>query len=89
MGGVTAGLPGIPPNLVLLKVGREVGGDWRDFTEQQPARNARHVEALVRLWQDGRLRPRVSATYPLERAPEAIARLSDRQALGKLVVTID
>jgi NADPH2:quinone reductase len=87
--GFTAGIPRIPTNLILLKVCQMVGVDWRDFTEQQPARNARHVAALVRLWQDGRLRPRVSATYPLERAPEAITRLTDRRALGKLVVTID
>ena len=86
--GFTAGIPRIPTNLVLLKVCQIVGVDWRDYTEQQPERNARNVEALVRLWRDGRIRPRVSATYPLERASEAIARMAARGALGKLVVEI-
>ena len=87
--GFTAGIPRIPTNLVLLKVCQIVGVDWRDFTEQQPERNARNMQALVRLWHEGRIRPRVAATYPLERAPEAIARLAARGALGKLVITVD
>ena len=33
--------------------------------------------------------PRISATYPLERAGEAIAELASRRAIGKLVVTLD
>ena len=86
--GFTAGIPRIPTNLVLLKVCQIVGVDWRDFTEQQPQRNAANVDEVVRMWQDGRLRPRVSQTFPLARAPEAIAQLAARGALGKLVIEI-
>ena len=32
---------------------------------------------------------RISATYPLERAGEAIAAVAARRAIGKLVVTLD
>ena len=39
-------------------------------------------------WHEGRIAPRISATYPLERASEAIAALRDRKAVGKLVVTL-
>ena len=66
-----------------------VGVDWRDFTEQQPDRNARNVEELVRLWRAGRLRPEVSQTFPLARAAEAIDLISARGAMGKLVIEID
>lgn len=86
--GFTAGIPKIPTNLVLLKVCQIVGVDWRDFSEQQPQRNANNVNALVRMWQAGRLRPVVSRTFPLARAAEAIAQVSMRGALGKLVVEI-
>ena len=46
------------------------------------------AEPMV-LYAEGKIRPRVSRTFPLERAGEAIKALGDRQALGKIVVTID
>ncbi|MEO6433187.1 MAG: zinc-binding dehydrogenase, partial [Sphingomicrobium sp.] len=46
------------------------------------------VLALFRLWDEGKISPRVSQTYPLEQAGEAIAALRDRKAVGKLVVTL-
>jgi len=33
--------------------------------------------------------PKISATYPLERAGEAIAAIAARTVIGKLVVTLD
>jgi alcohol dehydrogenase len=36
--------------------------------------------------QSGRLKAVVDATYPLERAAEALRRLEDRQVFGKLVI---
>ena len=37
---------------------------------------------------EGKIAPKISATYPLERGGEAIAALRDRKAIGKLVVTL-
>ena len=45
-----------------------------------------HITPLV---QEGRLRPHVEATYPLERAAEAHERLEQGHVRGKLVLTID
>jgi NADPH:quinone reductase-like Zn-dependent oxidoreductase len=45
--------------------------------------------ACFRLWDEGKIRPRVSATYPLDRGGEAIAAMAARQVIGKLVVTLD
>jgi NADPH:quinone reductase-like Zn-dependent oxidoreductase len=33
--------------------------------------------------------PKVSATYPLERAGEAIRAIAERRVVGKLVITLD
>jgi NADPH:quinone reductase-like Zn-dependent oxidoreductase len=41
------------------------------------------------LWAEGKIAPRISGTYPLERAGEAITALAERRAIGKLVVTLD
>jgi NADPH:quinone reductase-like Zn-dependent oxidoreductase len=45
-----------------------------------------HVTPLV---QEGRLRPDVEETYPLERASEAMERLEEGHVRGKLVLTIE
>jgi NADPH2:quinone reductase len=44
---------------------------------------------LMQMYADGKIRPRVSKTFPLEKAGEAIKALGDRQALGKIVVTVE
>ena len=43
----------------------------------------------VLVMKDGKIDPLVSETFPLERAGEAIAKLEAREAVGKLVVTMD
>jgi alcohol dehydrogenase len=44
------------------------------------------IAALLDMVQSGRLKAVVDATYPLERAAEALGRLEDRQVFGKLVI---
>lgn len=87
--GFPAGIPKIPLNLTLLKSCDIRGVFWGAFAMRDPKANQAHVETLFRLWSEGKIGPRVSATYPLERAGEAIAALRDRKAVGKLVVTLD
>lgn len=86
--GFPAGIPKIPLNLTLLKSCDIRGVFWGAFAMRDPKANEAHVETLFRLWAEGKIGPRVSATYPLERAGEAIAALRDRKAVGKLVVTL-
>ncbi len=87
--GFPAGIPRLPLNLTLLKSCDVCGVFWGAFAMRDPGANAAHVETLFRLWSEGRIAPRISATYPLERAGEAIAALGARRVIGKLVVTLD
>jgi NADPH:quinone reductase-like Zn-dependent oxidoreductase len=86
--GFPAGIPQLPLNLTLLKSCDVCGVFWGAFVAREPKRDAAHVEQLFRWWAEGKIAPRVSATYPLERGGEAIAALRDRRAVGKLVVTL-
>ena len=86
--GFPAGIPKLPLNLTLLKSCDVCGVFWGAFAARDPKANAAHVAELFRLWDEGRIAPKVSATYPLERGGEAIAAMAARQAIGKLVVTI-
>jgi NADPH:quinone reductase-like Zn-dependent oxidoreductase len=87
--GFPAGIPKLPLNLTLLKSCDVCGVFWGAFAARDPKANAAHTETLFRLWAEGRIAPKVSRTWPLEQGGEAIAHMAARQAVGKLVVTMD
>jgi NADPH2:quinone reductase len=87
--GFPAGIPKLPLNLTLLKSCDVCGVFWGAFAARDPKGNAGHVAELFRLWSEGKISPRISETYALERAGEAIAAMAARKAIGKLVVTLD
>jgi NADPH:quinone reductase len=86
--GFPAGIPKLPLNLTLLKSCDVCGVFWGAFAARDPEANAAHMATLFRLWEEGRISPRVTETFPLERGGEAIARMGARGAIGKLVVEI-
>jgi NADPH:quinone reductase len=87
--GFPAGIPKLPLNLTLLKSCDVCGVFWGAFAARDPKANAAHVETLFRLWDEGKIGPKVSATYPLEQGGRAIAAMAARKVIGKVVVTID
>jgi NADPH2:quinone reductase len=87
--GFPAGIPKLPMNLPLLKGCQIIGVFWGSFTKHRPDAHAANVAALLELYIAGRVKPTVTARYPLERGADAIAALGAREARGKLVVTID
>ncbi|HWI88122.1 MAG TPA: NADPH:quinone oxidoreductase family protein [Sphingomicrobium sp.] len=87
--GFPAGIAKLPLNLTLLKSCNVCGVFWGAFAARDPKANAAHIEQLFRWWADGKIAPRISATYPLDQAGIAITALRDRKAIGKLVVTLD
>jgi NADPH2:quinone reductase len=62
---------------------------WGEFARRDPKANAANIAELMRLYAKGAIKPLVSERYPLAQAGAAIARLAGRQAMGKIVVTMD
>jgi NADPH2:quinone reductase len=87
--GFPAGIPSIPLNLALLKGCQIVGVFWGSYAEREPAENAQNIAEMVEMYQAGKIRPHVSAHYPLAEAGQAIRDLAERRAMGKIVVMID
>ncbi|QPC98094.1 NADPH:quinone oxidoreductase family protein [Qipengyuania soli] len=87
--GFPAGIAKMPLNLTLLKSCDIRGVFWGAFTAREPERNQKNIEELFDLWKAGKIDPLVSETYPIERAHEAIAKLENRGAIGKLVVVME
>ena len=87
--GFAAGdIPKLPLNLPLLKGASVVGVFWGDFARREPKEFAASMKQLGRWYGEGRLKPHVSQTLPLEKTAEAIRLLASRQAKGKVVVTM-
>ena len=86
--GFPAGIPSLPLNLTLLKSVQVIGVFWGAAVARDPAGHAANMADLLRFWSEGKIKPRISQTFPLERAHEAIKALGDRSAVGKVVVTV-
>ncbi len=87
--GFAAGeIPKLPLNLALLKGASVVGVFWGDFTRREPRRFADSLRQLAQWYGEGRLKPHVSQTLPLEKAAEALKLMAARQVKGKLVLTV-
>ena len=80
-------IPSVRANLVLLKGCQIVGVFWGAFVRREPEANRANFDRLFAWFEAGRLRPLVSRTLPLERAPEALRLLERREVVGKVVLT--
>jgi NADPH2:quinone reductase len=88
--GFAAGdIPRIPLNLTLLKGCSIVGVFWGSFTEHDPARHHEYIRELLNWFAEGKLKPLVSATYPLTRAADALNAMMQRKVMGKVALVID
>jgi len=86
VGFASGSIPQLTANLVLLKGAAVLGVFWGAFAQRQPEDNAANFRQLFAWHAEGKLKPLVSQTYPLEQAGAAIEKLGQRQAVGKLVV---
>jgi NADPH2:quinone reductase len=82
------GVQQIPANRLLVKNRSALGCSLRHYRFHAPDKLRASVEALIGWYAAGKLRPHVSHRLPLDRAVEAIRLLTDRRALGKVVVTL-
>ena len=87
--GFPAGIPKIPLNLTLLKSCQIVGVFWGAFTMRDPVKNAEYVRELFEFYASGKIRPRITASFPLEKAADALTMMMDRKVLGKVVLTLE
>ena len=87
--GFAAGdIPKIPLNLTLLKGCAIVGVFWGEFTRREPQRFLAAMDKLGRWFAEGKLKPHVSGTFPLDRAADALAMMAGRNVKGKVVLTV-
>lgn len=87
--GFAAGdIPKIPLNLPLLKGCQIVGVFWGAFAQKEVAKNMQNTMELMQFFFKGALKPHIHATYPLEKAPEALQEIMDRKVKGKIILEL-
>jgi len=86
--GVPAGIPKLPLNLTLLKSCDVRGVFWGAAVARDPKAHQQNVKELFALYADGKIKPHISSTYPLEKSADAITELMERRAKGKVVITV-
>ena len=86
--GFAAGdIPKVPLNLALLKGCAIVGVFWGSFTRKEPEANQRNNEELMQFFAEGKVKPHIHATYPLEQAAQALNDVMYKRVSGKVVLT--
>jgi Zinc-binding dehydrogenase len=61
-----------------------VGVFWGAFAEREPQHNAGNLREWLAWLAEGKLRPHISATYPLEQAADALYEMLNRRVQGKV-----
>jgi NADPH2:quinone reductase len=85
--GFTSGrIPSVQINRVLLKNISIVGLHWGAYRQHDSAKIGEANAALFKLYEEGKIRPLVSAVYPLERAAAALDEIASRRSVGKVVL---
>ena len=87
MVGFAAGeIPKLPLNLVLLKGCDVLGVFLGAWIGRDPTGHRASIVKLAQLAADGKLACHVDHAYPLEEFPQALKSLSERRAMGKVIV---
>jgi NADPH2:quinone reductase len=85
--GFAAGdIPKVPLNLTLLKGCSIVGVFWGAFTRNEPEHNRENNWELMAMYAAEKIKPHIHATYPLERAAEALNEVLNKRVTGKVVL---
>lgn len=79
-------IPRIPLNLILLKGVLLKGHEFGSFVVREAEAAAENRRALWEHLAAGRLAPYIGARHSLDGAADAMARVAERRALGKIVI---
>lgn len=85
--GFTSGrIPTAATNHALIKNYSIVGLHWGLYTRRAPELLAPAMKQLLDMYEAGRIKPYISETVPLAKAPEALIRVGTGKTTGKVVL---
>jgi len=81
-------IPKVPANLILLKSCQVVGVFYGAWSAREPAEAASNFQEVLGFYEQGRIKPVVGREYPLTQYAAALRCLMNREAIGKVVVSL-
>jgi NADPH:quinone reductase len=79
-------IPSVAANRILLKNIEVTGLHWGAYAQHQPRSIPEVFRALFDLYEEGKIRPVVFRTFPLEEAGQALLALGSRRTWGKVIL---
>jgi len=86
VGFASGDIPRVATNMILVKNFSVIGVVFGEHSWRYPKDTHLRLQKLIEAYSDGRLQPRVMKTYPLADGPLALAEMSGRRVVGKLVL---
>lgn len=87
IGFASGDVPQIPANHLLVKNITLMGFYWGGYMGFKPEVILNSMQTLVGWYRDGRIKPHISHTLPLDRAADGLDLLANRKSTGKVVIT--
>ncbi|MDA5093388.1 NADPH:quinone oxidoreductase family protein [Aliiroseovarius sp. KMU-50] len=88
IGFASGDMPNLKPNHMLVKNITAIGIYWGGYLKFAPDVVTDSLRQLFKWYEEGKLSPHVSQTFPLEQALVALELLRARKSTGKVVVTM-
>jgi NADPH2:quinone reductase len=87
IGFASGDIPQIPANILLVKNIDVIGFYWGNYLKFAPDALTDSLAELMEMFTQGRLKPHISDTLPLDRAAEGLELIASRKSTGKVVIT--
>jgi NADPH2:quinone reductase len=79
-------IPDVKAGYLLVKNISVIGLQWSDYRDRDPQSVAAAQRRIFDLYLENKLRPEITATYPLTRFADALTRFRDRTLQGRLTL---
>jgi len=87
--GFPGGIASLRTNLPLLKGASLIGVNLREFYINEPDKAAANMTQILKLASEGRLRPAIARTYPIEDYALAMADAAKGESAGRIVLRMN
>jgi NADPH:quinone reductase len=88
VGFASGDIPSFPANIALLKEAHIIGVWWGTWAAKNPALQIQNMTEISALVTAGKLQPDVTEVFPIEDFEAAFQLITERRALGKVVMSL-
>ncbi|XP_071478449.1 quinone oxidoreductase-like protein 2 homolog [Diadema antillarum] len=81
-------IPKVPANIIMLKSMSATGLYWGRYGLMDHPVFKKSVTDCFELYEQGKIRPHICKTFPLEQVNEAFLYMKNRKSTGKVVITV-